>query len=180
MEKILNNQLFNKNIQTLEQISLDKSNNAYLVHSQLKAIDFDNLKRDYCKQINAHENNTSSADALLEHRGKLLMIEFKNGYLSKMRRSDLEMMLKNKMLHSLIMFCDITNKTTSYTRKKMIFILVYNEEKNKVSRNYIKNHVVKKSKRKLVRFGLDKFPESFYNEVLTLTPKEFKRYLEKN
>ncbi len=178
MEKVLNQELFNKNLQSLKQISFDKSNNDYLVTLKRQAIDFDNFKKDYCRKIHVHENNTSSADALMVHKGKLLMIEFKNGYLSKMRSSDLEMMLKNKMLHSLIMFCDVTNKTTSFTRKNMVFILVYNEEKNKVSKNYIKKHIAKKARTNFLRFGLDKFPESFYNEVLTLTPKEFYRYLD--
>lgn len=177
MKEILNQELFNKNIRSLKDISLDKSNDQYMVKLPNKAIDFDNFKKDYCRKINSHQNNTSSADALFYHQDKLLMVEFKNGQLAKMRHSDLEMMLKNKMLHSLLMFCDVTGTTISFTRKNLVFILVYNEEKNKIFKNKIRKHISSKAKTHIVRFGLDKFPEFFYNDVQTLTAEQFVSYI---
>lgn len=37
----------------------------------------------------------------------------------------------HKLKDSLLIFCDIFNANISFTRKNALFILVYNEEKNK-------------------------------------------------
>ncbi len=179
LDLLLDKDLFNDRYKSLKDISVDKSNNQFLVQSELRAIDFDGVKTDYYRTINLPEMYTNSADALFIYRGKLFMVEFKNGKLhtdSSRGNMEIRTKLKRKMLHSLLMFCDITDTTTTFTRRNMIFILVYNETKNK-HKGYIRKYVTNKSNKPIVRFGLDEFPRSFYKDVRTLTSHEFDEML---
>ncbi len=170
LDEVLNYDIFKSNYKTLKDISIDKANNEYLVNAQIQAVDFDKIKDDYHKKIGINSGCTKSADALMINCDEILMIEFKNGELKDFWA------IKEKMLHSLIMFCDITDKTTKFTRKNMTFILVYNEEKNK-SKYEIRTKYGDKIKKPLVRFGLNKFPQSFYKEIRTMTTEQFEEFI---
>lgn len=73
-------------------------------------------------------------------------------------------------------------------RRKVNYILVYNESKNlseeteelgkidqESSKTKIAKHFTKKAKKKFVRFDLGKFEGLYFKEVFTFTEKEFEK-----
>lgn len=113
-------------------------------------------------------------------------IEFKNGNLKKETKS-----IREKIRDSLLIFCDITSKTISYTRANVILIVVYNELNTKMPRDpkrkicesesmgAIKDFLVDKSKSEIILFDLDKYERLYFKEVHTYTVDQFENYVKK-
>lgn len=88
---------------------------------------------------------------------------------------------------SLLIFCDIFNANISFTRKNALFILVYNEEKNKKKNNTtngdeygkdeMKDHIYGLAKEHEIRFGLERYRGLYFCDVFTYGKAEFNNVL---
>lgn len=156
---------------TLKELSFDEDNGEYMTESTLEAIDFDRVARHYEKKWKLHGDRPSSSDALISYEKQLVMVEFKNG---KLGTPDIRKVRK-KIRDSILVFCDVTDSNMRYTRERMEFILVYNKEKT--SKEKMKEHFSKKAGKELVLFGLGIYEGSHFLKVRTLTTREFQKYL---
>ena len=124
-----------------------------------------------------------SADALYCDRETLYLVEFKNGSLKetlgkRLNPKDDEELginlgqrdaLIEKCKDSVLICSDLWGKRTRWFREHCVFVLVYNEDKNKTALKRVASSIRKKA-----RFGLpDKLKGFCVKDVLTLTEKEF-------
>lgn len=172
---------FSKHYKTLKEISLDDSdinNIAYMTNSELKAIDFDNVKSDYCENIELLMSN----DALFkDNDGNIIFLEFKNGSIRTKTKAE----LKVKIYDSLLIFSDIVQKPIYEIKNSLIYILVYNYDKNTASNNSTDSPAMDKISKQIgsyankehISFGLSKFKDYCFTEVHTYTKNEFEDYI---
>lgn len=159
----------------LKECSEDKKNSSFMVESEIKAIDFDDVKDKYCESWERNDLLRSN-DALYRKskNDEFYFIEFKNGNL-KTRKGEKEFALLEKIYDSLFILRETGLRYIPYKYLKINYILVYNEEKNPINNSNSKSarHLAGISKKKFVRFGIDKFENYLFNQVDTVTEKEF-------
>lgn len=178
--------LFDKNLDTVKNISYDSANNEFMVNCREQIINFDKVTNSYLKSINHGIDCISSCDGLVFTDDLWIFIEFKNVEISNAGKY---YKVKKKVPHSLNVFCDILGINISTTREKMIFILVYNKDKNINcnhsnincnSKDFIIDHVHGKAKEEFVRFDLLKYKGVYFKEVHTFDVEEFCEYFYDN
>ena len=179
--------IFKDSKKSLKELSKDDSNNdkiEFMTESEIEVIDFDSVKTKYTNELQLSEETAKSVDALTETCDGLAFVEFKNGNMKNEKAK-----VKEKIRDSLLLFCDITNKTVSYTREKMDFVLVYNIEKNplpnqvaknevrdSVSREAIAKYFLSMANKELIRFDLERFQTLYFKNVHTYSKAEFDLY----
>ena len=110
----------------------------------------------------------------------IVFIEFKNGELKKSEAEEVH----NKIRDSILIFCDITEKTLRYTRQNAEFVLVYNKDVNKnrlsekstPSKHQIHDWTMEKAKEEPIYFGVDVYYPFFFRAAHTYTEEEFREY----
>lgn len=184
MNDLLSYDVFSQNISNIKDVSKDDSNPKniiYMSESLKEVIDFDQVKTLYTNDLGLSEEVANSFDALALDDEFFAFIEFKNGKMKNEKQS-----VKNKIRDSLLIFCDITKKDISFTRNNMVFILVYNGDKNPLpnqlqdessSRVGIGRHMAQKAKKEFVLFDLKRFERLYFKKVHTYTTEQFKEYL---
>jgi len=183
-----------ENYLSLKEISKDdsdKSNVIYMTNSEIEAVAFDKVKTIYTNKLGLSEECAASFDAFAFLKNLEIFIEFKNGNMKNEKRK-----VKDKVRDSLLIFCDIIDCNISYIRENIDFILVYNEEKNKMSEQEkrqigkkqssekpsivkIGEHFAQKAKEDYIRFDLERFKTLYFRKVYTFTENEFDEYLDK-
>lgn len=179
--------IFDKNLDTVKNISYDSGNNEFMVNCREQIINFDKVTNSYLESINHGIDSISSCDGLVFTDDLWIFIEFKNGKISNTGK---HYKVKKKVPHSLNIFCDILGINISTTREKMIFILVYNKDKNKISdsecqnnsnsKDFIIGHVFDKANKDPIGFGLHKYKGVYFKEVHTFNVDEFCEYFYDN
>lgn len=112
---------------TLKKASHDDTNDEYMVTDTIEVIDFDMIKDEFCKNnilISAKSN-----DVLYIKDDKYLFIEFKNGNIDIRKTHE----LKQKNYDSTIILSDILNLSVKDFKEKVNYLLVYRNEKVKIS-----------------------------------------------
>lgn len=183
-DKFKSKNIFKTNLKSLGSLSEDDK--IPMIFSEIKALDYDNIKKLYSKYTQIH--SLKSNDALYDksniyeftEEGEYFFIEFKNGVLvleidkekcnSEKNKKIFE--IKEKIYDSVTILLEIIEKDFKFLRKNFSYILVYNEEKNS-SKSNIKLHVSKKAEENIIKFGLGKFKGYFFKNVYTCTVKEF-------
>lgn len=183
-----------ENQSTLKNLSVDGG--ACMVSSELKAIDFDKVKSKYCESLKLSEAPNSN-DALFSiNQNKLVFVEFKNGYIDKKTIYN----IRKKIYDSLLIFNDIISNSIAYTRKSMIYILVYNKSKN--NQNHFLEKKINEDSKSIIQnscsydnlaktigsyaneeyilFGLKMFENYCFKEVHSFTVSEFEKYIAEN
>ena len=160
---------------TLEETSCD--NDQCMTNSQIKVICFDDfVRKEYCpkrKLIGA----LSSNDVLYCYEDKYVFIEFKNGKLIK--NNDEIRKLEKKNIDGIFILLDLTKNNFDELTEKTDYILVYNKEKNDISK--IGNYFIKQGKStkekqnsdEIICFGLEKFKGYCFKNVHTYSKEEF-------
>ena len=179
--------IFDKNLDTVKNISYDSGNTEFMVNCREQIINFDKVTNSYLESINHGIDSISSCDGLVFTDDLWIFIEFKNGKISNTGK---HYKVKKKVPHSLNIFCDILGINISTTREKMIFILVYNKDKNKISdsecqnnsnsKDFIIGHVFDKANKDPIGFGLHKYKGVYFKEVHTFNVDEFCEYFYDN
>lgn len=168
--------LFNSSKATLKETSADTRDNTtteYMVYSEMEVINFDIVKTKYMNSLSASEECAKSCDALVQINNDIMFIEFKNGSMKHKNKN-----VRDKAKDSLLIFGDITGKTLSYTRKNLVFVLVYNPKQNlseRPSLDKIIDRINKKADTETIRFELEKLKGVYFRDVHTYTPEEFER-----
>lgn len=199
--------IIDEKVSTLKETSYDKHNKEYMVDSKLQVCSFDAVKEWYIgNNIPLVNPNPKSNDVLFFGNDECFFIEFKNGKID----NKVNFELNKKIYDSLFILFDLKYEdkngvlvnSISYTRSKMNYILVYNEEKNsqpgftnqtkegferqKARRTDSKHRdILYKSVRNLanedlIKFGLDQFENYLFKNVYTFTVEEFEeRFIKK-
>lgn len=181
-----NIEIFDKNLDTVKNISCDSHNAEFMVNCREQIINFDKVTNSYLESINHGIDCIPSCDGLVFTDDLWIFIEFKNG---KISNTGNYYKVKKKVPHSLNIFCDILGINISTTREKMIFILVYNKDKNKISdserhnsnsKDFIVDHIFNKANKDLIGFGLNRYEGVYFKEVHTFNVDEFCEYFDNN
>ena len=107
---------------SLNKTSYDESNKEYMTDSTLNVISFDKFKEYYLSMQNLDQSLANSADTLTCDDEYTYLIEFKNGDIDNHQ-------IESKLKDSVIILCDEWKRTISNTRRDIVFVLVYNEER---------------------------------------------------
>ena len=187
-------QIFADHLSNLKETSIDKRDGTpqYMTLSTRDAVNFDDVKEEYVKQLGVSEIPKSN-DALFDDgKGFLVFVEFKNGFMDRPK----QFAVRKKVYDSTLIFTDITSKGISYMRNHMKYILVYNETANQGNNSdkdlkekqktavqqspafdaFAKN-VGRYANEEYVCFGLKIFQNYCFKEVHTYTEAEFDAYL---
>lgn len=193
------NQYLSKSLKELSVDNHDLTDEEYMTESQTEAIDFDDVKKKYMKELSKSVNLSKtllSNDALfISHEGECFFIEFKNGTIDNKENFD----IIRKIFDSLLMLFDIcTNEgcrcnSLTFTRESMTYILVYNsdkcfkktslelvEEKNTVeieqeSFDKLALDLLGEAGESLIRFGLSQFKGYCFKNVFTYDKVQFEK-----
>lgn len=188
-------EILKRNISTLKQTSVDKhdmNNISYMTDSDRSAVNFDDVKQDYVKNLSLSETPKSNDALFLSKDNKLIFVEFKNGYVD----SGKEYAVRRKIYDSIIILTDILNVKISCLKKEMEYILVYNESANPYqkrasgARQQLVQHsasfdgfakaLSRMANTEHVGFGIRMFENYCFSKVHTYTEAEFERYLQDN
>lgn len=184
--------ILKNNLSTLKETSIDhheKNMIKYMTNSEKEAVNFDNVKNDYIKDLSL-SNAPSSNDALfLSRDNKLIFVEFKNGFMDGEKKFS----IRKKIYDSIIILTDILNTGISALRNKMEYILVYNESVNADEKevlektrysvqhsqayDFIAKGVSKMANKEYVCFGVNMFENYCFSKVHTYTEAEFEEFL---
>lgn len=187
MNRIALGEEYRRCMSSLRDTSLDDSVpkvKHYMTESNLSVYDFDRVKARYSDVLGVSER-PKSVDALSSSiNGDIYLIEFKNGNLS-IPRKGLE--IRQKIYDSLVILYDLLDIGPSLSRSEVVFVLVYNEYKNKSingvdqsvfsenSRIKIANAVSQKANKSFVPYGLNGLYGFCLKDMKTVTEAEFDR-----
>ena len=187
MININNYKFFKNNLSTLKEISKDDSETIveYMTESILPVVNFDGVKTEYLKSFHLSDELAKSCDGLLCLNNKDILIEFKNG--KSINASEIKIKIKESLL---ILTAIITPDEIFEIKNKGTFILVYNKDKNPITKQEIKQKGIQESPsrdfliryslniggKEFIRYGLEKF-DKFFNEVHTYCQEDFEKYI---
>lgn len=192
MIKLSDYPIFSENLSTLKETSVDKrdSNNyIYMTESNRPVVSFDLVKEKYTENLGL-SSVPKSNDALFDdENGKLIFVEFKNGYIDSKKQFD----IRKKIYDSTLIFSDIVSVGISNLRQCMEYVLVYNESANATNpdisdkkANYVQEStsfdkfaktISGLAKDEYVGFGVKMFENYCFKKVHTYTESEFEKYL---
>jgi len=182
--------LLTDNQDSLKNTSYDKENKEYMTDMNLPVINFDKATTSY-QSIYKLPARPCSNDALyITKKGLIVFIEFKNGKLDKTKAFELQY----KIYDSLLTLAYITGETKSIPKNQLVYVLVYNDEKNSENSSSTQNSYDKKTevqsspakdrigtilaskaKTQFIKFGLEKIGNLYFRDIFTWTQKEFER-----
>lgn len=187
MININNYKFFKNNLSTLKEISKDDSETIveYMTESILPVVNFDGVKTEYLKSFHLSDELAKSCDGLLCLNDKDIFIEFKNG--KSINASEIKIKIKESLL---ILTAIITPDEIFEIKNKGTFILVYNKDKNPITKQEIKQKGIQESPsrdfliryslniggKEFIRYGLEKF-EKYFNKVHTYCQEDFEKYI---
>ena len=187
MININNYKFFKNNLSTLKEISKDDSETIveYMTESILPVVHFDGVKTEYLKSFHLSDELAKSCDGLLCLNDKDIFIEFKNG--KSINASEIKIKIKESLL---ILTAIIAPDEIFEIKNKGAFILVYNKDKNPITKQEIKQKGIQESPsrdfliryslniggKEFIRYGLEKF-DKFFNEVHTYCQEDFEKYI---
>ena len=154
MININNYKFFKNNLSTLKEISKDDSETIveYMTESILPVVNFDGVKTEYLKSFHLSDELAKSCDGLLCLNDKDIFIEFKNG--KSINASEIKIKIKESLL---ILTAIITPDEIFEIKNKGTFILVYNKDKNPITKQEIKQKGIQESPSRdfLIRYSLN-------------------------
>ena len=179
--------ILNDNIESLKETSKDDSdtnNIQYMTTSEIAVVNFDLVKRSYVNRFGLSEEVATSVDAIVPMKDGILFVEFKNGKVNNRN-------IKDKARDSLLIFLEIIGKNITFSRSNIDFVVVYNIEKNPLpnqitkgklqetpSRIVIADFFMKKAKKELILFDLERYEKLYFRNIHTYSKEEFEEYLE--
>ena len=156
---------------TLKETSKDDSGGAvcYMTNCQTRVVSFDSFKDSIIQH--GWASRPKSCDALHRYsEDKWFLIEFKNGILENKSkegfRPDTQVFFDiiRKLFESLFLLTEKLGQTIDFTRKNLVFILVYNDNEDKNGCLKIKDNLFKLGHQN------DILPMSYLSEILPDKP----------
>lgn len=151
---------------------VSKSDKENFIDSDIEIINFDKVKKAYCKKRTNIENTPKSNDGLYILGESMVFLEFKNANAKDIDIYD----LSKKNYDSVCILSDIMGISIREIREKTKYILIYSSEKNSkiefgvALSNKSKNNDLENQKRNC--FGQKKFLNYLYFEVEALSDIE--------
>lgn len=190
MNNLSTYKIFNDNMSTFKDTSLDKHNknekSLYMTESTLSVVNFDDVKDEYIKELRLKETPKSNDALYFDNFGNVIFVEFKNGYMDKVKQFG----VRKKIYDSSLIFTDIVGIGISKMRQYVEYILVYNEKTNpetiEEKEKYVQNspsfdNIAKAirgfGKEEYIGFGIDIFKNYCFKDVHTYTEAEFEKFL---
>lgn len=171
----LNDSIFKTTLKETSKDDSDINNVVYMTDSDLLVTNFDAVKTEYTNNLGLSENYAASVDALIQLEDTIYFIEFKNGNM----KPEVKRNVRDKVRDSLLIYNDIEDSTIADNRTSVVFILVYNENKNKNKSGIVVNPVMKLANEEIILFGMEKFKNLYFKEVHTYTESQFEDFLHK-
>lgn len=183
--------ILSNHMTTLKNTSIDRRDDrtvVYMTESTIPAVDFDKVKEEYVKSLKLSEVPKSNDALMADKNNKLIFIEFKNGYMDRVK----QFAVRKKIYDSVLIFADIVSTRISDMRTYIEYILVYNGDVNNNNPDFIekKTHIQPSAsftsfakgvsslaKEEYVLFGVKLFENYCFKKVHTYTEKEFEQYL---
>ncbi|MCL2201742.1 MAG: hypothetical protein FWB75_07230 [Oscillospiraceae bacterium] len=185
MIQIDNHEILKSSVSTLRETSVNNHDgtNIYLTESTISVVNFDSVKDQYVRNLSEPiPESPKSNDALfVDNNGEMFFIEFKAGRVEHNKIHQIRL----KLFDSLLMLTDIIDKTVTYTRKHLNYILVYDENLNPISANgsafqdspsraLISSYFYhNRGKQEYIRFNLGRFQNLYVKQVFTLSIDDF-------
>ena len=173
----------NKALLNLEEFKdkireVSKSDKENFIDSDIEIINFDKVKKAYCKKRSNIENTPKSNDGLYISEEFMMFLEFKNANAKDIDIHD----LSKKNYDSVCILSDIFGISVREIREKTRYILIYSSEKNskiRLGHSFLDKSKTKKCNLKSLRencFEQKKFLNYLYSEVEALSDIELKKY----
>ena len=154
----------------LDECSYDSEHDEKMCASDLQVINFDNVKTAYLNDRGFSEEKAKSVDVIAcGEENTVYLVEFKNGNIKHEKEN-----IPIKIRDSVLIICDICKCSITDTRKDIVFVLVYNEERSNLSwetKRMIGMSVL--SGKPIHYLGLDKAEGFIVKRALMLTAKQF-------
>jgi hypothetical protein len=182
--------LFADNQDSLKNTSYDEDNDEYMTNIDLPVINFDKVTISYQKKCNLSACPCSNDALYITENGLIVFIEFKNGTLDQKKAFELQY----KIYDSLLTLFYIEKEKKSIPKNKLVYILVYNDEKNSESspseqnsydrktqiqsspaKDAIGKILASKANSHFIKFGLEKIGKLYFKEIFTWSKKEFEK-----
>jgi hypothetical protein len=159
---------------TLEQTSVDSDEQTnltgrgiFMTSSQERVVNFDKFKNSIVKKY-ALKNSPNSCDVLYGlDENEWFLIEFKNGKIDEKKIFQ----IRGKIFQSLLLLTEKLDKTIAFTRKNLDFILVYNENIQRIEIGKALYKLAGNSK--FFPLGLDGLEKLYFKEVWVWNKEEF-------
>lgn len=161
---------FRKFLSTVSCCSYSDTDDCVLIDSQKSMVDFDTVKEAFSREISPKEKPASADGLFVDSDGSYVLVEFKSGSVNKY-----EVWLK--AYDSAIILSDREDKSTSWIRKNVKFILVFypekaSQDKNVNSRNKLLTLGTQNSSKPILLY-LNPISHFLYDAVYEMTPEDF-------
>lgn len=160
---------FSHQLKSLKEISHDKENDQYLVDISDGHYSFDNIVDEYFVRS---MGEIRKFDAIMLENEKIYCVEFKNSTPRHVKNKE----VKEKASEGYASLAKICHDNALCLNKyDLIYLVVYKAPNKTDSINRIHSSI----NRNEIKFGLEKYKNKFYNEILTIDHIEFEKiYLE--
>ena len=163
---------FRKFLSTVARCSYSKTDDLALIDSQKSMVDFDAVKETFSREVSPKKKPASADGLFLDPDGYYVLVEFKSGDVDKY-----EVLLK--AYDSAIILSDREDKSASWIRKNVKFILVFypekaSKDKNINSRNKLLTLGTRNSSHPILLY-LNPISHFLYDDVCEMTPDDFSK-----
>jgi hypothetical protein len=130
-----------------------------MTSSQERVVNFDKFKESIVAKYKVN-NSPNSCDVLyMRSENEWFLIEFKNGKIDEKKIFQ----IRGKIFQSLLLLTEKLDKTIHFTREKLNFILVYNEDIARIDIGKSLFRLAGNSK--FFPFGLDGLQKLYFKEI---------------
>lgn len=166
---------FRNFLSTVSSCSYSDTDDCVLINSQEPMVNFDAVKEAFSREMSPNKKPASADGLFVDSDGRYVLVEFKSGDVDKYK-------VLLKAYDSAIILSDREDKSTSWIRKNVKFILVFypekaSKDKNVNSRNKLLTLGTQNSSKPILIYLKD-VSHFLYDNVYEMTPGDFaKRYL---
>lgn len=161
---------FSKFLSTVSCCSYSDTDDCVFIDSQKSMVDFDAVKEAFSREISPNKEPASADGLFVDSDGCYVLVEFKSGDFDKYK-------VWLKAYDSAIILSDREDKSASWIRKNVKFILVFypdkaSKDKNINSRNKLLKLGTQNSSKPILLY-LNPISHFLYDDVYEMTPEDF-------
>lgn len=161
---------FNACLSTVADCSYSDSAGCSLINSSEPMVNFDEVKDVFSREVSPKKKPASADGLFVDSEGCYVLVEFKSGDVEKRE-------VLQKAYDSAIILSDREDKSSSWVRGNVKFILVYypekaSKDKNINSRNNLMMQGTKNSSKPILIY-LNTVSNFLYDHVYEMTPEDF-------
>jgi hypothetical protein len=139
----------------------------FMTSCEKVVVNVDKFKNDFIRNMGLNQVPMSCDALYMNSPNEFFLIEFKNGEIDNLKNYE----VKVKIFETLLILTEKLDKTIQFTRKNMVFILVYNEDV--AHKFYIHGKVFSRTSDFKVDMGLSRFEKIYFKAVNVYSKAEF-------